>query len=271
MEDGLIYHYTDASGLLGIAKSGKLWLTDVTYMNDRRELDYGIEVLREALKPRLSALQRAAALNPGEESPEGNISRVIGGVISELSRMLKPDDPGFRVFAACFCEEGDLLSQWRGYAKGVGGFSLGFDPDILARDKGGASPLVKVAYGPSEAQSLIEAIMPRIAPQPTGHPGAHAYTQAEQIVPIIARIKHPGFREEREHRLIHRYWGRGGGDLRATDSGLVSYVERPFDINAIRRIIVGPSADDRNLRAAYDLANSVGKGIEVVRSAIPFR
>jgi len=270
MEDGLIYHYTDARGLLGIATSGRLWLSDVTYMNDRRELDYGIDVLREALKPRLTTLQSAAALYPDEESPERNMSGVIGGVISELSRMLKSENPGFRVFAACFCEEGDLLSQWRGYGKGVGGFSLGFDPEILVRNHGGLSPLVKVAYGPHEAQSLIEAILPRIAPQPTGHPGTHAYTQAEQIVPIIARIKHPGFREERERRLIHHFWGRGG-ELRATESGLVSYVESPFDISAIRRIVVGPSADDRNLRAAYDLANRVGKDIDIVRSAIPFR
>jgi hypothetical protein len=35
------------------------------------------------------------------------------------------------VLAACFCTNGDLLSQWRGYAGGVGGYAIGFPTDVL--------------------------------------------------------------------------------------------------------------------------------------------
>ena len=35
------------------------------------------------------------------------------------------------IFAVCFCENGDLLSQWRGYAGGKYGYSIGFDSDAL--------------------------------------------------------------------------------------------------------------------------------------------
>ena len=36
-----------------------------------------------------------------------------------------------RCLGACFCEKGDLLSQWRGYAGGTGGFAIGIDRDGL--------------------------------------------------------------------------------------------------------------------------------------------
>lgn len=34
---------------------------------------------------------------------------------------------------ACFCEEADLLSQWRAYGKNGAGYAIGFAPDLLAQ------------------------------------------------------------------------------------------------------------------------------------------
>jgi hypothetical protein len=45
--DQIFYHYTSQRGLLGIIKEKKIWATNIRYLNDEREFDYGIdEVLR---------------------------------------------------------------------------------------------------------------------------------------------------------------------------------------------------------------------------------
>ena len=43
----ILYHYTTPEGLKGILQSGKLWATEVRYMNDASELDYALEFARQ--------------------------------------------------------------------------------------------------------------------------------------------------------------------------------------------------------------------------------
>src|SRR4051812_28618094 len=38
----VLYHYTDAAGLLGIVRDRKIWLTDFRYMNDAMEFRHGM-------------------------------------------------------------------------------------------------------------------------------------------------------------------------------------------------------------------------------------
>jgi hypothetical protein len=45
--EGLIYHYTDLRGLLGILDERKLWATDIRYLNDTSEGTYGLKRLHE--------------------------------------------------------------------------------------------------------------------------------------------------------------------------------------------------------------------------------
>jgi hypothetical protein len=40
-------------------------------------------------------------------------------------------DTGYGIYAGCFCENGDLLSQWRAYGSDHG-YSVEFDPEALA-------------------------------------------------------------------------------------------------------------------------------------------
>jgi hypothetical protein len=44
-----LYHFTDANGMAGIIRWGKLWSTLITGLNDRSELRYGVDVLRAML------------------------------------------------------------------------------------------------------------------------------------------------------------------------------------------------------------------------------
>ena len=46
----VLYHYTTASGLLSMIKSGHLWATELRYMNDPREFLHGAEVILGVIK-----------------------------------------------------------------------------------------------------------------------------------------------------------------------------------------------------------------------------
>jgi hypothetical protein len=41
----ILYHYTAADGLLGMLQSHQIWATNVRFINDRSELDYGINLV----------------------------------------------------------------------------------------------------------------------------------------------------------------------------------------------------------------------------------
>src|ERR1017187_3396179 len=44
-----LYHYTNAIGLQGIVKSKSLWASDLHFLNDRSELIYGHNLIRNYL------------------------------------------------------------------------------------------------------------------------------------------------------------------------------------------------------------------------------
>lgn len=113
---GLLYHYTTAEGLKGIVESEVLWATSAYYLNDSAEILYGYRLLDQALE---NWLKRA---NP----PADSISRGF----AESHRQYFGHDALERnvimpIYLTCFCEEGNLLSQWRAYGS-AGGYSIGF-------------------------------------------------------------------------------------------------------------------------------------------------
>jgi hypothetical protein len=110
----VLYHYTSAEGLKGIIENNELWATSAYYLNDSAEMFYGYRVLKEVLDDWLSKNSRS------EDS-------ITLGLVHNLQRsfqarfekcQLKP------IYLTCFCQEDNLLSQWRAYGQS-GGYSLG--------------------------------------------------------------------------------------------------------------------------------------------------
>src|SRR3954469_8344806 len=89
-----LFHYTTAAGLHGILSSGRIWATDLEYLNDSRELRYGLDLLRDAM----------LAHQAGKWSRE--VDFILG---------FRDVPPARRMMVTCYCEDGDLLGQWRGY------------------------------------------------------------------------------------------------------------------------------------------------------------
>jgi hypothetical protein len=161
--DGVLYHYTTAEGLKGIIEQNELWATSAYFLNDSAEIMYGYGVLKEVLDDWLrnhpvddcsisGALARDLRKSFGEDLLERNIIHPI--------------------YLACFCEDDNLLSQWRAYGKS-GGYSLGFGVPADYRFKGQGlmsepniytAPWVKVEYDRLEQTKRCNIILDSLVP-----------------------------------------------------------------------------------------------------------
>ena len=273
-ETGLLFHYTDAAGLLGIARDAALWAGDAEFLNDAQELRYGRPALHRAL---LEAADLAATRD-GPGGPQASRAQIMRSAASQIDPdqfTLQPTSHS--VYVVCFCEEADVLSQWRGYAEG-GGYALGFDRGALSRLSAGenTTPIVlrPVRYGPASIGPMVKTVLDAVAPRPTGHPGVTGFWAAGTVVlPTLAQVKHEAFAEEREWRLITTSAGSRDLTFRSGPRWPVPYLAISFPVEALRRVVVGPGPDaDLRVHGLRKLLWGTGcEHVEVDVSEAPFR
>ncbi len=105
-----LWHYTNLEGALGMLKNDDLWLTHTRYCNDESEMTHGFRLAQEVI---------------GEEQKSATGTR--REYLHALGKLLLANeiDP---VYICCFCEQPDLLGQWRSYSANATGVSLEFQP-----------------------------------------------------------------------------------------------------------------------------------------------
>ena len=229
----VVYHYTDAAGLLGILQSESLWATDVRFLNDGEELAYAADSIVAELQHRAEAIQSQSEVEGDERAT------TLLGLADELSSHAAGRSG--QVFVTCFCTNGDLLSQWRGYGRKEG-YALGFDFEILrstAAQHGGH--LEQIDYGGEEKiRSVVEEYATM---RPVGHAGTVGYVLAQNLQPLLATVKNPAFKEEDEWRLVltgPEGWPKEMKFRVGTGLGVVPYVEIEIDRQALRTVAIGP-------------------------------
>lgn len=178
-----VFHYTDCFGLHGILSSKSIWCSKIQYLNDSEELTNGLKTLTD-------------------------VCRLSFGDYPELTNMRESIErlSHINIFISSFCEDGDLLSQWRGYS-GESGFSVGFSferLDRLARQQGFG--LVKCTYS-QEAKNLaardfIDDFIKKYPKREGEDSNDYSFRLASMFVPVAASFKHHSFSAEREWRLI---------------------------------------------------------------------
>ena len=141
---GLIYHYTNQAGLLGILSSKEIWATHIRYLNDASEYNRGLEIVKTCVKDFAIDIDKFE-IETGSKFPINNFqSAEIDLVLRDtIAKSLSLIDE-FSVFVTSFFSNdedapnlsehdiGDVLGQWRGYSGGSAGFSIGFDKSILS-------------------------------------------------------------------------------------------------------------------------------------------
>ncbi|MBX5145388.1 DUF2971 domain-containing protein [Rhizobium lentis] len=253
-------HYCDLNALHSVLTNNQLWASNIQFMNDELEMEYGIEVARGIVKDYLK----------GGAKP--NVMTY---------RRLRNDIPD--VYACCFCVDPDLLSQWRGYGLSKQSVSIQFDRQRLSDfAKKYSADLVNIIYGASDARQLYEglategSILTYYRELQGKMEGLNATAlEKNLILQAAARIKDPSFREEAEWRIV-AHGGQRELHFRPKEHLLVPYIKigDPETALPVLGITVGPGKDvDLTIKSIEKfLASSSFYGnVPVVRSGVPFR
>jgi hypothetical protein len=161
-----------------------------------------------------------------------------------------------QVFIACFCEDGDLLSQWRAYGRDGRGVAVGFDRERLLNAVTQPARLARVIYDDTQLIATLNTIIDH---------GVEAITKAHFtkdefdrywgsvanfLIQHLMRFKNRAFQEEREWRLICLP-RQDVIRFRVNNSRVIPYLEVRFSPEAISRIRLGPKygrTDSRVIR-----------------------
>ena len=120
--DKLVYHYCDNYKMANILSGKTLRMSDITKSNDYEEVKMFFPGILDAIEDEYRK----------DEFPLQYMDRTnrdaLGKLLDWEYDILRYefDRGGVTNFVVCFCEDGDVLSQWRGYADNGKGCSLGF-------------------------------------------------------------------------------------------------------------------------------------------------
>ena len=313
-----LYHYTDAHAFRSIVRGNSLWGTYYEDLNDATEFRHMPEPLAKVMADRFQpVIETLAEANLGAKEAvrkEGGMrragqraARILGDNLYKVTFKQAEKEREQNSFVTSFCahpegsyEAGNgLLSQWRGYARD-GGYCLVFDTNrleaLMAEEQSAYlywyMGLSEVHYF-TDSQSLpvsffeladkskevIDAVL-----------RGQDFEPVQLFTPFVnsaVSIKHRGFAEEREVRLVAM------AATNLTDDkmkGTPGYVSLPIkyiftcERNArkknhislfgsersklpVVKVIVGPARDQkRNATIAHE---TVGKGVEVLLSETP--
>jgi hypothetical protein len=263
----VLYHYTTAAALVGIVSGNRLRATNFLSHNDHSELTYGLHFAAEQLQATLK-----------HNSHPKPVRRSLARLTEQLLQ-LRLEHIG--AYYASFSEVGNLLSQWRTYS-GTQGFALGFRPYArgtalsFRTEADEQLSLCRVLYDEQEqARTLSKLItsFERCCEEPD-----FFETALSELITTASAMKHAGFAEEREWRIMYHPAQMDAADashfrVLADGSDLVSYIELlPIEgVLPIASVVCGPgvyvAAAQQSLKLL--LRQSGYKDVEIKVSDIP--
>lgn len=286
-------HYTSSENALNIIIGETMWLRNAAVMNDHSEIEYGKGIIGAAINLPSVGGQLSQVLN---RAHAGLADRIISHLHNQKKQVRD------RIFMASLCEteENDRLgrlSMWRAYGGNTSGAAIVFNGEVFDGAQNHlmafASP---VLYGDIEDfMPLLEAVITSLRTNPhlLGAVSADVAFGAVSSVLNFATlsIKHPGFEEEREWRIIHQPFEYSSAHVvekvkSVTGTPQLIYemplVNRPGlnmpDLTLDRllhRVIIGPSLyPETTWRAIVEALRSKGvrsPETRVVVSDIPLR
>jgi hypothetical protein len=314
-----LHHYTTRAGLEGIWTSNALWATHYANLSDSSEIVILKQPLSEALAAQLRSKvierQRQAYGIRRQVAKHGGVRKVASDLANDFvkANFAVAFEGGHALplavpFICSFCShandhpyerENGLLSQWRGYG-GLGRFALVFDTrrlDALLAAEWEKHAWVTlnmkpVVYfeGPQTVEegfpnllTVCTSVMTRILnDQP--HRDSDIFTSFSEAATLL---KHRGFREEREVRVIAIPMSREALTERGREKELMGlrlmkevhelgeskrkYVALFEQLGVklpITRIIVGPGAHQK---ADFEWVQTITSGrVPIIVSETPF-
>lgn len=290
-----LVHYTSAAAALSILNNKEIWMRNARLMNDEKEVRHGWECWMSAYRSEAGLALRRFTASIFGPLIEQQIQRHF---IDELEDLLN------ETYVTCFSEhrksedQYGRLSMWRGYATGGGhGVAVVLNTTAFRSTSSALQAFSSpVAYfEPRQFQAEFEYFVDGLLA---------ASEWLKQLGPVefykrlfgafwfaITCTKHPGFREEREWRVVtYRRFEPSKhvvADQIERDGKLQTVLKLPLkDIpdegftgaalpELLRRVIIGPVQDGEVVRKAIVEKLSFEGVIEaskkVVLSNLPYR
>lgn len=268
----VVYHYGRASTANLVLKNRCIWATDGRFLNDTTELRHASELICDFV-----------AAHPSHLSPW------FDGSIIDALRQDREDPPA--TFIASFSSDGDLLSQWRGYAEDGAGVALGFDlslqasPSAAELGPGLSAPVVRPCIYTNYTEILEIVVRPQLEAVDQylaggGQGGPHRALQCLQKTLLITAnllglvLKNPGFREENEWRILALSQSARvprAVNFRDTRFGPAPYIEIPVLPAQLKRLGLGPRIDPAAERSFRMMLQRYECDAEVYRSKVTYR
>jgi hypothetical protein len=265
----VLYHFTRQAGFLGIVRDGRLWASQIHYLNDSEEFMHAWRLLDERI--------------PKDGAGEGLRS------LLSVDRSLK-----HHVCVVSFSARDDDLSQWRGYGGFGDAYSIGFDTAALieiANAFGGY--LIQCVYDRTTQLKHIDEILDRrfyneFLPfhEKVGGNLRANMTDALAIIDsfmdeffvLAPTLKSDAFKSEEEFRLVFPPPHKGLDlQFRAGRNFLVPYIELKWDVikhkYPIADVVIGPGDHaDLALSAARAVVHQRSWYLTQVRpTRVPYR
>lgn len=234
----LLYHYCNADTFHSICTNKTLRFSDIFSSNDSMEFHWGYKIWEKAANKIYEKVSHEFL---------DKVDEIVGG-----SKLMS------NYLISCFSLEGDVLSQWRGYANDGSGYCIGFDANHLLGLP--ARPL-DVLYDENKQIDEVCEILLKIYEnerdlQESDKYGVEFLEFCTLLGANLTAFKNTAFKEENEVRLTHLiYFEKSNNFLKATDSNGV-YFNNEIEGNEIKfRMVSGipvPYID-------YNFINPIGE------------
>lgn len=274
---GLLYHYTDVAGLIGICSSASLRATNLRFMNDAKELSHAGQLMLEVLDQ-----ARSRASEPGQHL-------VIDAIEADLTTW----DWYPEFYSVSFSAEGDLLSQWQGYGASGGGYAIGFESSrLLCPPTERPQPhrfLNRIIYDRARQIDILSTVADRmlalLAHVPASGPDltaarARAFSALGEVAGYVFSFKDPAWAAEQEWRAVY-VLPQGDFDgvrFRPGHGVAVPFVTLAMGTDTggrlpIRRIVQGPAVEPETSARSLELllASNGYADVDVELSTVPLR
>ncbi|MCK0068211.1 DUF2971 domain-containing protein [Kordiimonas laminariae] len=287
-------HYTSAGTAYEIIKNEEIWLRNTNYMNDHDEVNHGLKCLH-------NILSSTEVLNFFKDT----LNSISPGIFNETTQRFDRMAPYLNqeTYISCFSEhdpvsENDLgrLSMWRAYG-GNSGVSIIFNTGPFFSESNSTKALsFLVDY---EKTSSLKGHLLQTLHRLQEEREYFSSIPKERLIDTILMyllsfplaIKHPGFQEEKELRIVYNPAVLVSDKLIADTVTLDDIPQKIYKIplkdypeegfigatpkDIINRIIIGPSHHATSLKKTF-IELLQNKGVEnaetkVVCSDIPLR
>jgi hypothetical protein len=259
-----LYHYTSTEVLTKIVENKKLWLSSLSYLNDKHEIAHGLHTLLSMLRDE-------------EKDPKTKEIREMFA-----NRLDQFRNNPVNIFGFSLTPKGNILSQWRGYTKPNTGISIGFNAEKLA-ERASKSGIVmeKCVYKIEEHLSIVKDMVIEFEKE---YKGGTAENYAESkigwAIQKLSKLKTNEFHEEEEYRLISKYYSQyhpSSIKYRSTDRFFIPYVELDIenlngDGKMFESIIIGPrDYVNHDINSISQYLSSKNESCGITNSISPIR